>query len=99
MKIAATLLTLALCLAARASDDEFRKAIYDCVVKDMGENAFKRFVKAADDKYEEWQKDNGGMAFKVYLDSKLLEKAPSVRGGEVEPVKEFIQWHALYYLK
>lgn len=89
-----------LCSAARASDDELRKAIYDCVVKDMGGQAkYDSFVRATDNRYKDWANNNNDMSFKVFLDNKLLEKAPAVKGGEVKPLKEFLQWLSLYYAK
>jgi len=75
----------------------FQQIAYDITIKDLKPEEWNKFCKKAKDRYEQWSKDNQGSGdLNQFLNDKLLEIAPSVKGGKIEALKKFVYWLALY---
>ena len=63
----------------------------------MKPEEWKTFLKKTQSRFETWEHDNQTGDMNQFLNDKLLEIAPSVKGGDVKALKKFVFWLALYY--
>jgi len=100
MKLLSALI-LGICLTGMgyAQDDvkSFQEIAYDVAQKEMKPEEWKTFLKKTQSRFETWEHDNQTGDMNQFLNDKLLEIAPSVKGGDVKALKKFVFWLALYY--
>jgi hypothetical protein len=96
-----SVLVLGICLTgvSYAQDDvkPFQEIAYNITQKEMKSEEWKAFLKKTKDRFATWESDNHGGDINQFLNDKLLEIAPSVKGGNIKALKNFVFWLALYH--